>query len=291
MMESQLTMFVSGEVDSVRQAVVDAQRQGQTVGLVPTMGALHAGHLSLIRAARRECEVVAVTVFVNPTQFGPGEDFEAYPRPLEKDLEACLREAVDIVFAPEVETMYPPDGVTTVQVEKLTAGLCGAHRPGHFAGVTTVVAKLFNILPADAAYFGEKDYQQLVVIRQMARDLNLPIRIVGCPTVREEDGLALSSRNAYLTRTQRRLARSLSQALFAARKRVAEGERRVATLVAEMRASIEAAEPAQLDYLEIVDPMTLESLTSVKRGARACLAVRIGKCRLIDNLALDAPEP
>ena len=289
MTESQLTMLVSGEVEAVRRAVLDAQRRGRTVGLVPTMGALHEGHLSLIRAARRECEVVAVTVFVNPTQFGPGEDYAAYPRPLEQDLDACRQEEADLVFAPDVETMYPTDSVTTVQVERLTTRLCGAHRPGHFAGVTTVVAKLFNILPADAAYFGEKDYQQLTVIRRMVRDLNMPIRIVGCPTIREQDGLALSSRNAYLSAAQRRQACSLSQALFAARQQVAQGERCVVTLVNQMRALIEAAGPCRIDYLEIVDPVTLAPLERIEGGARACLAVRIGKCRLIDNLALDAP--
>ena len=291
MTESQLTMVVSGEVEAVRQAIAEARRQGQAVGLVPTMGALHEGHLSLVRAARQDCEVVAVTVFVNPTQFGPGEDYEAYPRPLEQDLEACRREGVDLVFAPGVETMYPFDSVTTVQVEQLTERLCGAQRPGHFAGVTTVVAKLFHILPANAAYFGEKDYQQLTVIRQMVRDLNMPIRIVGCPTIRAQDGLALSSRNAYLSAAQRRQARSLSRALFAARKRVADGERSVTALIGEMRASIESAGPCGIDYLEIVDPVTLEPVELITTGARACLAVRIGRCRLIDNLALDAPAP
>lgn len=278
-------MVVLREIAATREAVREAQRKGLRVGLVPTMGALHEGHLSLVRAARSRCDYVAVSIFVNPTQFGAGEDFNAYPRVLDTDLTACVAEGVDLVFTPDVEAMYPPSGGTTVHVDGLTERLCGARRPGHFDGVTTVVAKLFNILPADLAFFGEKDYQQLLVIRRMARDLDLAIEIVPCPIVREEDGLALSSRNAYLTQGGRQQAKSLSRALFAATRQVADGERDVGRIVGRIREEILAAGPADIEYVEVVDSETLDALTQVDRPARICLAVRIGSCRLIDNVA------
>ena len=284
-------MLVHAEIGPARQWVLAAQHAGRTVGLVPTMGALHRGHLALVERARAECDAVAVTIFVNPTQFVPGEDFERYPRPLDADLAACHAAGVELVFAPAVATMYPAGSVTEVHVAELTAGLCGPHRPGHFTGVATVVLKLFHILPADAAFFGEKDYQQLVVIQQLARDLDLPIRVVGCPTVREPDGLAMSSRNAYLSEAERAQARSLSAALFTARDRVAAGELDTAALLAEMRATITQAGPCTIDYVEIVDPTTLAPLPRVDRPARACLAVHVGACRLIDNVALTPPHP
>jgi len=257
------------------------------VGLVPTMGALHEGHLSLVRAARERCGAVAVTVFVNPAQFAPHEDFAAYPRPLETDLAACEAEGVDLVFAPAVETMYPQDVATTVSVSGVTDGLCGAHRPGHFDGVTTVVLKLFNILPVDVAFFGEKDYQQLITIKRMVHDLNLPIEIVGCPIVREPDGLALSSRNAYLSEKERTGALCLNKALFEAVWRVEAGEREGPSLVQEIRRRIEAAGPSAIEYVEVVDANTLAPLKTIDRPARVCLAVRIGPARLIDNMAID----
>jgi len=279
-------MRVIPDITTCRDAVRAAQQAGNRVGLVPTMGALHDGHLSLVRAARAGCDMTAVTIFVNPTQFGPGEDLASYPRTLEKDLELCEQAGVDLVFTPEVETMYPGGTYTTVHVEKLTEGLCGAYRPRHFDGVTTVVAKLFQILPADAAYFGEKDYQQLVVIKQMVRDLNIPIEIVGCPTVRESDGLALSSRNAYLSSDERQQALSLSRALMAAREQVASGECDAMALTARIRRTIEDAGPAKIDYVAVVDPEDLTLLTEIERDARICLAVRIGNCRLIDNIGV-----
>ncbi|HNQ24117.1 MAG TPA: pantoate--beta-alanine ligase [Phycisphaerae bacterium] len=282
-------MLTVSEIPQCREVVVEAQRAGNRVGLVPTMGALHAGHLSLVEQARRDCRMVAVSIFVNPTQFGPQEDFAAYPRPIEADLAACRAAGVDLVFAPPAETMYPAGHVTTVRVERLTNRLCGAHRPGHFDGVATVVAKLFQILPADSAYFGEKDYQQLVVIRRMATDLDLPIRVVGCPTVREPDGLARSSRNVYLSASQRQQALCLSRALFTAVEEVAHGQRDGALLIERMRKLIEAAGAGRIDYIDIVDPETLEPMAVVDRAARACLAVWIGKCRLIDNVALAPP--
>jgi len=282
-------MNVLTTIDECRQAVRRAQLNGETVGLVPTMGALHDGHLSLVRAARQRCARVALTIFVNPTQFAAAEDFDAYPRPLDDDLRKCASAGVDIVFAPNVRTMYGQDTKITVRVTGLTDGLCGPRRPGHFDGVATVVCKLFNILPADAAFFGEKDYQQLMVIRRMVRDLNIPIEIVGCPTVREADGLAMSSRNAYLLPDQRRQAASLSRALFAAREHIACGERNATTVLAGVRKTILDTGPASIDYIEIVDADSLEPLSIVDRPARICLAVRIAATRLIDNVAVDAP--
>ncbi len=282
-------MDVLTENEPCRQAVRAIQRIGGTVALVPTMGALHDGHLSLIRAAKARCSHVAVTIFVNPTQFAPTDDFAAYPRPLQADLDACKRAGSDIVFVPTVEAMYPAGTKTTVHVSELTDVLCGPLRPGHFDGVATVVTKLFQILPADAAFFGEKDYQQLTVIRQMVRDLDIPIEIVGCPTVREPDGLAMSSRNAYLTPAQRNQATWLSRALFNAVDRIREGDRDVAALVARIREEIISAGPSRIEYIEIVDAATLDRLSTVDRPARICLAVRIGACRLIDNVAVDAP--
>lgn len=282
-------MQVYQDIEPCRRVVLRARQSGDTVGLVPTMGALHAGHLSLIRTAKQRCHRVAVTVFVNPTQFAPHEDFASYPRPVEKDLELCRAAGVDLVFTPSVETMYPQDARTTVHVAGLSDGLCGPFRPGHFDGVATVVAKLFNILPADAAFFGEKDYQQLQVIRRLVRDLNLPIEIVGCPTLREPDGLAMSSRNVYLSPAQRTQAVSLSRALFAAVEEVHSGQRDTKAITNNAQASILAAGPATIEYVEVVDAESLAVLTTVDRPARMCLAVRIGSCRLIDNMALDGP--
>ena len=234
-------MKVLHDIDVTRWAIREQQQSGRTVGLVPTMGALHEGHLSLIRTAREQCDAVAVTIFVNPRQFGPSEDLGAYPRTMEEDLAMCEAEGVSVVFAPSETTMYPGDAVTTIQVSRLTEGLCGGRRPGHFDGVATVVAKLFQILPAERAFFGEKDYQQLVVIRQMVQDLNIPIQIVACPTVRDPDGLAMSSRNAYLSPQERRQAISLSGSLFAAADRVKMGERGTSPLINEIRKTIATA--------------------------------------------------
>ncbi len=226
---------------------------------------------------------------MNPTQFGPDEDYEAYPQTLDADLTACEAEGVDLVFAPSVATMFPPGTLTTIHVDGLTGVLCGPFRPGHFDGVTTIVAKLFQIMPADVALFGEKDYQQLVVIRQMVSDLNIPIEIVGCPTVREADGLALSSRNAYLSHGEREQAVSLSRALLEAVERVAAGERDAASVVRGIREEILSAGPVDIEYVDIIDAETLELLSTVDRPARICLAARIGPCRLIDNVPVDVP--
>lgn len=277
-------MNVIKESAAARGAVQNARARGMRVGFVPTMGALHAGHMSLVQAAKAQCDIVAVSIFVNPTQFGPTEDFSRYPRPLEADLAMCQRASVDLVFTPALETMYPPGAETKVGVGKIGEILCGAFRPGHFDGVATIVAKLFNILPADAAFFGEKDYQQLIIIRRMARDLDFPIEIVGCPTVREADGLAMSSRNVYLSKSERLQARSLSASLFAARDSVNTGGRDSQRIAERIRKTILQAGPAEIDYIAVVDPDDLHPIPHVEANARICLAVRIGSTRLIDNV-------
>jgi len=281
-------MRVESNIRACRNEVRAVRAAGATVGLVPTMGALHDGHVALMRRARERTRYVAVTIFVNPTQFAPGEDFGKYPRNLDADLEVCRAAEVDLVFTPNVAAMYGSGTQTLVHVAALTEGLCGPFRPGHFDGVATVVAKLFHILPADVAFFGEKDYQQLAVIRRMVTDLNISVEIVACPTVREHDGLAMSSRNAYLSPAERRQAGSLSAALFAAVNRVAEGQRGTAEITRGIREAIVAAGPCRIDYIEVVDAQTLARLAAVDRPARICLAVHIGSCRLLDNVAVDA---
>jgi len=282
-------MRVESSIPSAREWVRHMQRASERVGLVPTMGALHRGHLSLVDAARKQCGKVAVTIFVNPTQFAPHEDLSAYPRPLEADLTLCREAGVDLVFTPTVADMYPRGAVTTVHVAQLTDGLCGPFRPGHFDGVATVVAKLFHILPADVAFFGEKDFQQLQVVRRMVADLNFPMEIVGCPTLREPDGLAMSSRNVYLNPQERSQAASISRALFSAVNQVKQGERRAAAVTDDIRQTILSAGPASIEYVSAVDAESLALLEQFDRAARICVAVRIGRCRLIDNVAVDGP--
>lgn len=276
-------------IEEVREYLRPHRQTGRRIGFVPTMGALHEGHRSLMRVARKDCQQVIVSIFVNPTQFGPKEDFGKYPRPLEADLAACQAEGVDGVFCPTVEAMYPPGSLTTVAVSRLTTGLCGAHRPGHFDGVTTIVAKLFNVVQPDVAYFGQKDAQQAVVIRRMTTDLLWPLEIVVCPTVREPDGLAMSSRNAYLSPAERKQALSLSQTLFWACDQVKAGRRDAARLTKEMREQIEQAGPCSIDYIEIVDADDLAEVETIGRRSLIALAVRIGGTRLIDNVVVDAP--
>ena len=279
-------MEVVSTVDAARAAIRAARRQGQLIGVVPTMGALHEGHLSLIRRARAECGYVVVTLFVNPTQFGPAEDLSRYPRPFEADCELSAGAGADLMFAPPVEEVYPAGFATYVNVEGLTQGLCGGSRPTHFRGVITVVSKLFNMLQPDRAYFGEKDYQQLQVIRRMTRDLDFPIEIVPCPIVREPDGLAMSSRNRYLSPEERRSALSLSRALAAARESFTTGERKAAALVAAAREVFEAVPQVRIDYVELVDAESLEPLDRLERPAVLAVAAFLGKTRLIDNTVL-----
>jgi pantoate--beta-alanine ligase len=257
-----------------------------TWGFVPTMGYLHEGHLSLVRRARAENDRVAVSIFVNPTQFGPHEDYARYPRDLERDLRLLEPLGVDLVFIPSVEEMYPPGFQTWVIVEEVSRPLEGASRPGHFRGVATVVAKLFNILQPDRAYFGQKDAQQTVVIRRMVQDLNIPVEIVICPTVREPDGLAMSSRNTYLNPEERRAATVLFRALQAAKARYEAGERDAERLREAMREVIRAEPLARIDYVSVAHPETLQELERVEGPALLSLAVYIGTTRLIDNLML-----
>jgi pantoate--beta-alanine ligase len=256
------------------------------VGLVPTMGFLHEGHVSLVRAARAENEHVVVSIFVNPMQFGPNEDFERYPRDEERDLELLRSENVDAAFLPSVEEMYPPGDSTFVYVEGVTDMLEGAHRPGHFRGVATVVSKLLHIVDARRVYFGQKDAQQLLVIKKMVHDQHFPVEVIGCPTVREPDGLAMSSRNAYLSAEEREAALVLSRALRQAKALVEGGERDGERLRAAMRSIIDSEPLAAVDYVSVADTETLAELERVDGEALASLAVRIGKTRLIDNVTL-----
>jgi pantoate--beta-alanine ligase len=257
---------------------------GKSLGLVPTMGALHEGHLSLVRAAQASCDTVAVTIFVNPTQFGPKEDFASYPRTLEQDCQTLEAAGVDLVFAPSVEEMYPGGASTFVEVAGLSERLDGASRPGHFRGVATVVAKLFNIFTPDHAFFGQKDAAQVAVLRKMVRDLRFAVQLDVCPTVREPDGLALSSRNRNLSSEQRRQALVLSRALEAVEEQVRGGENDSAKLLAEALRILQEEPGVQVDYCRIVDPDTLEDVPDVHRGALVAVAARVGSTRLIDNL-------
>jgi pantoate--beta-alanine ligase len=277
--------------DALRQTIAQARAGGKSVGLVPTMGALHAGHASLLQAARAETGFVVASIFVNPIQFGPAEDLARYPRPLEQDLEVCGQAGVDLVFAPEDQTMYPPGFCTYVEVQGLTDGLCGRARPGHFRGVATVVLKLFNLVQPDVAYFGQKDAQQARIIQQMVRDLNFPLRIHVCPIVREPDGLALSSRNQYLDAGQRRRATVLYQALQEARALIGGGERDAIKVRQAMVDRIAATPGAVLDYAEMVDAFTLKPLNPLQGEILMAVAVKFGATRLIDNILLSVGPP
>ncbi len=263
------------------------KRQGTTIGFVPTMGFLHEGHLSLMRDARGKCDILVVSIFVNPTQFGPNEDLDAYPRDFDRDEALCEHEGVDIVFYPEPGNMYLPEASVWVDETTLSAVLCGASRPGHFRGVCTVVAKLFNIVQPDLAVFGEKDAQQLRIIERMVRDLNFPVQIVRGPIVREPDGLAMSSRNKYLSDTQRTDALCLSHALRIAKELVRKGERSASVIRQAMCDLIEQIAGARIDYIEFVDDKTLAPVVRMDRTTLVAMAVKIGAIRLIDNAILE----
>jgi pantoate--beta-alanine ligase len=281
-----LTISSSSELTSL---VKQARRAGKRVGFVPTMGALHQGHLSLVRAARAQCDVVVVSIFVNPTQFGPNEDFGKYPRTLETDSAMLAAEKTDYLFFPAVDEIYPPGATTWVEVEGLSNKLDGISRPGHFRGVTTVVSKLFNIVQPDSAFFGQKDAAQAANVRKMVRDLKFDVEVVVCPIVREADGLAMSSRNVYLQGAQRNQALVLSRALQRIRELTAKGERDSARLIAAGK-QIFAEEPTVLlDYLEIVNPDTLNLVADISNGALVAIAAYVGTTRLIDNVVL-APD-
>jgi pantoate--beta-alanine ligase len=277
--------------EAFRAAAVEARAQGRTVGFVPTMGFLHDGHRSLMARAREETDVVTVSIFVNPLQFGPAEDLAAYPRDLDRDLEVCEKEGVDLAFAPDDDEMYP-DGPPAVTVDPGPVGdrLEGAARPGHFRGVCTVVAKLLGLVGPCRAYFGEKDAQQLFIVRTMVRDLDLPAEVIGCPTVREPDGLALSSRNTFLSPEERKAAPCLYEALARAAWLVEGGERDARVLRAELARRIGAEALAALDYVTVVDEDTFEEVDRLQGPVRALVAARIGSTRLIDNLLLRPPD-
>ncbi|HEY1183965.1 MAG TPA: pantoate--beta-alanine ligase [Bryobacteraceae bacterium] len=280
-------MRIIRTVEEMRAEAETRRRSGDIVGLVPTMGFFHEGHLSLMRRARGECGMVVVSLFVNPTQFGPGEDLAAYPRDFERDCARAGAEGVDAMFAPEAGEMYAGDHATFVNVERLTGNLCGASRPVHFRGVATVVAKLFNACRPQRAYFGLKDYQQVRVIETMIRDLNFDIELVRCPIVREPDGVAMSSRNSYLFAEERRAATILRRSLVAAGKRIEEGERDGAAIARQLREAIETEPLASVDYAEVVDAESLAPLGRIHGAALLAIAVRIGRARLIDNLAVE----
>jgi pantoate--beta-alanine ligase len=280
-------MKVAKTIKSVRNLVKAARSKGKIIGFVPTMGALHIGHISLIEAAAKKCDFVVVSIFVNPTQFGPGEDFEKYPRPLKADLEICRKAGVDVVFAPSPQQMYPGENLTWVDVEKLTEQLCGRFRPGHFSGVTTVCAKLFNIVAPDIAFFGQKDAQQAIVIKRMVADLNMPLKIVVCPTVRQADGLAVSSRNQYLTRQQKKNAPLIYKSLQKCQKLIADGVADSKTIINQMRKILQQAPSIKIEYISIVDADTLQELKKITGKVLVAVAVKIGSTRLIDNILVD----
>lgn len=274
-------------IREVREQVRAWRREGLSVGLVPTMGYLHEGHKSLIDRAVAENDRVVVSVFVNPMQFGPSEDLESYPRDMERDAALCEQAGAALIFHPQPEEMYPEDFSSYVDMNTLTGGLCGKSRPIHFRGVCTVVAKLFHIAEPDRAYFGQKDAQQLAVIRHMVSDLSFGIEIVGCPIVREEDGLAKSSRNTYLNEEERRAALILSQSLKGARASLETGERRAEVLIQSITEKIETEPLARIDYVEVVDWHTLEPVETVEQSVLVAIAVYIGKTRLIDNFIFE----
>jgi len=270
----------------LRSAVAAARAGGAAIGLVPTMGALHAGHLSLIRAAKAECPFTVATIFVNPTQFGPHEDFDKYPRTFQADLESLAACQTDLVFAPPRDEMYPAGCSTLVEPPLVARRWEGECRPGHFRGVATVVLKLFNLAQADVAFFGHKDYQQAAVIRQMVQDLNVPITVRVCPTVREPDGLAMSSRNRYLSPSERAQAAAISRGLRLAAQRAAEGERQAAELVKTVQRVLDEAGIDRIDYVAVADPQTLEPVAELAGPAVVLVAARVGSTRLIDNCTL-----
>lgn len=279
-------MKICTAIDDMRAASRSQRSAGKRLGLVPTMGALHEGHLSLVRAARAQCDVVAASLFVNPLQFGPGEDLAKYPRDLERDRALFEKEGVDFLFTPSVEEMYPAGAVTYVTVQGLSDKLCGRSRPGHFRGVTTVVSKLFHIVEPDLAFFGQKDAAQVAIIRHMVRDLNYPVEIVVCPIVREADGLAMSSRNAYLDSQQRKSVLVLYRSLIEVQQHFDHGERIPARLI-EAGQRVTRGEPSvRLDYFEIVDPVTLDPVVDLSRSALVAVAAFVGNARLIDNIVL-----
>jgi pantoate--beta-alanine ligase len=276
-------MEVIESISEMKNLAKEWKRKGLSIGFVPTMGYLHEGHLALVRRTKELSDRVVVSIFVNPIQFAPGEDYQRYPRDLERDKALLEKEGVDVLFSPKAQEMYPPEFQTYVEVKELSSGLCGRYRAGHFVGVATVVLKLFNIVQPDIAVFGEKDYQQLKVIQRMVQDLNLDVKIISHPTVREEDGLAMSSRNTYLSPEERKSAIALYKALNLAEELINQGERRVATLKEKLKEFIESYPYTKVQYIEFVHPETLKEVERVDEPTLLALAVFVGKARLIDN--------
>jgi pantoate--beta-alanine ligase len=279
-------MEIIATVKEMQRRAEQLRRQGKKIAFVPTMGYLHEGHLSLMHEGRKRGDVLVISIFVNPTQFGPGEDYDQYPRDMQRDLALVQKAGVDICFTPSAQEMYPDRFQTAVEVEQVTKNLCGISRPGHFRGVTTVVAKLFNIVKPHLAFFGQKDYQQLIAIKRMVGDLNMDIEVIGTPTVRENDGLAMSSRNTYLNPQQRKEATNLSRALHRGEELFHQGERSAAVILNRVRGIIEEGKSAAIDYAKICDAHTLEDIEEIKGEAVIAVAVKIGKTRLIDNCIL-----
>ncbi|MBU3175362.1 pantoate--beta-alanine ligase [Clostridium estertheticum] len=275
-------------INEVRNQVKVWKKEGYSIALVPTMGSLHAGHASLISRAAKENEKVVVSIFVNPIQFGPSEDLDSYPRDLHKDEIVCEGAGADLIFAPKATEMYYKDIEASVSVKELATGLCGAKRPNHFAGVCTVVSKLFNIIPADKAYFGQKDAQQLAIIKRMVRDLNFDIEIIGCPIIREKDGLAKSSRNVYLSSKEREAALILNKSLTKCREALSNGERSTNILKEIIKEQIQTETLARIDYIEIVDALSLDAIDFAYKPILVAIAIYIGKTRLIDNFIYEA---
>jgi len=280
-------MKVYRSISSLTKKIREIKSQGKTIGLVPTMGFLHQGHLSLVKKARKDTDYVVVSIFVNPSQFGPKEDFKEYPRNLKRDSELCKKHGVDIIFAPQAKDMYPDGYLTYVNVERITDVMCGAWRPGHFRGVATVVSKLFNITMPDIAYFGQKDSQQAIVIKKMAQDMNMAVRIKVLPIVREKDGLAMSSRNVYLSPEERTEAACLYKSLRLAKNMFRQGERDSKKIIKKMKDFIKQKANARIDYISIVDMESLKDISRISKKALVAIAVRIGKTRLIDNIILN----
>ncbi len=280
-------MIISGSIKEVREVIGNWKKRGFSVGLVPTMGYLHPGHISLIERARKENDMVVVSIFVNPIQFGPNEDLDTYPRDMTHDREVCEKAGAELIFAPQPSEMYPSENFAFVDIKELGDGLCGAKRPGHFRGVCTVVSKLFNIVLPNRAYFGEKDAQQLAIIRRMVKDLNIGTEIVSCPIVREADGLAMSSRNLYLSPEERKAALSISRSLSAAKELMRKGEKDALKIRETIVAGISAEPLARIDYAEIVDSADLSPVQRIEKPVLAAVAVYFGKTRLIDNFTFE----
>ncbi|SHG35654.1 pantoate--beta-alanine ligase [Ornithinibacillus halophilus] len=280
-------MKIVSTIEQVKNLVNQWKSAGQTIGFVPTMGFLHEGHGSLITSARQQNEKVVVSIFVNPLQFGPTEDYDSYPHDIERDRQICEELGADVIFHPTPEEMYPKDFYTYVDMSGLTEGLCGDSRPGHFRGVCTVVNKLFNIVQPNRAYFGQKDAQQLAIIKQMATDLNMNVEVIGCPIIREEDGLAKSSRNAYLSSEERKAAQIVSKAIFAGEELVKSGEIDAEKIVTTMKNIVDSEPLAKVEYVNVVDGLTLKPVATIKPQTLVAMAVHIGKTRLIDNFIVE----